>query len=85
MRYAQSFGQAKSPALRGREQGLFVCVDYYGLNNVGIYKQEYLYLSVCNVHLSVGVVAVGGYDSEGVVKKFVELMTKVEAESSEIV
>ena len=50
----------------------------------GVQKHSALLVSVCDIHLSVGVAAVGGNDSEGVVKKFVEVMTEVEAESSQI-
>lgn len=64
----------KAPLSGGESKGFSVCVENYGLS-----------VLVCNVHLSVWVAAVGGYDSEGVVKKFVEFMTEVEAESSEIV
>ena len=67
------FFMQKAPLSGGESKGFSVCVENYGLS-----------ILVCNVHLSVGVAAVGGNDSEGVVKKFVEVMTEVEAESSQI-
>jgi len=73
-RYLTCFFMQKAPLSGGESKGFSVCVENYGLS-----------VLVCNVHLSVWVAAVGGYDSEGVVKKFVEFMTEVEAESSEIV